>query len=107
MITLTIRKADGSVYWVEYFNSVGDCNTWLTIERTRSYWVSSYTTSIVDNTVIPTPESALNICYDNRRAAYPSAADYLDAIVKGDTAQVQVYIAACLAVKARFPKPTS
>ena len=30
--------------------------------------------------------------------------DYLDAIVKGDTAQQEAYIAACLAVKAKYPK---
>ena len=30
--------------------------------------------------------------------------DYLDGIVKGDTAQVDAYIAACLAVKAKYPK---
>ena len=31
-------------------------------------------------------------------------ADYLDAIVNGDTAQQEAYIAACLAVKAKYPK---
>ena len=40
-----------------------------------------------------------------RRAAYPPASDYLDGIVKGDAAQVQAYVDACLAVKAQFPKP--
>ena len=39
-----------------------------------------------------------------RAAAYPPAADYLDAIVKGDTAQAQAYIDECLAVKAMYPK---
>jgi len=39
-----------------------------------------------------------------RRLEYPPAADYLDGIVKGDTAQVQKYIDDCLAVKARYPK---
>ena len=39
-----------------------------------------------------------------RAAAYPDYRDYLDGIVKGDAAQVQKYIADCLAVKARFPK---
>ena len=44
--------------------------------------------------------------YQRQRAAeYPSMADYLDGIVKGDTAQVQTYIDACLAVKAKYPKP--
>ena len=41
----------------------------------------------------------------DRAKEYPSMADYLDGIVKGDTAQVQTYIDACLAVKAKYPKP--
>lgn len=44
--------------------------------------------------------------YQHQRAAeYPAIADYLDGIVKGDTAQVQAYVDACLAVKAKYPKP--
>lgn len=39
-----------------------------------------------------------------RAAEYPPMADYLDGIVKGDQAQVQAYIDACLAVKAKYPK---
>jgi len=40
-----------------------------------------------------------------RKAEYPSATDYFDGIVKGDQAQVQTYIDACNAVKAKYPKP--
>jgi len=40
----------------------------------------------------------------DRAAEYPPMADYLDGIVKGDQAQVQAYIDACLAVKAKYPK---
>lgn len=40
-----------------------------------------------------------------RAAAYPPIAEYLDGIVKGNQAQVQAYIDACLAVKAKYPKP--
>lgn len=40
-----------------------------------------------------------------RSAEYPPMADYLDGIVKGDQSQVDAYIAACLAVKAKYPKP--
>ena len=36
---------------------------------------------------------------------YPDPAEYIDAIVKGDTEQMQAYIDACLAVKAKYPKP--
>jgi hypothetical protein len=43
--------------------------------------------------------------YAQKRAAeYPPATDYLDGIVKGDAAQVQAYVDACLAVKAKYPK---
>jgi hypothetical protein len=43
--------------------------------------------------------------YKEKRAAeYPSFTYYLDGIVKGDNAQVQAYIDACLAVKAKYPK---
>jgi hypothetical protein len=41
----------------------------------------------------------------DRAAEYPPVTDYLDGIVKGDTAQVQAYIDACLAVKAKYSKP--
>lgn len=40
-----------------------------------------------------------------RASEYPPITDYLDGIVKGDTEQVQDYIDACLAVKAKYPKP--
>lgn len=40
----------------------------------------------------------------DRAAEYPPITDYLDGVVKGDQAQVQAYIAACLAVKAKYPK---
>ncbi len=40
-----------------------------------------------------------------RAAEYPSMLDYLDGIVKGDQAQIQAYIDACLAVKEKYPKP--
>lgn len=39
-----------------------------------------------------------------RAAAYPPFADYLDGVVKGDTAQIQAYKDACLAVKVLYPK---
>ena len=39
-----------------------------------------------------------------RRAAYPPASDYLDGVVKGNQAQIDKYIADCLAIKAKYPK---
>ena len=41
----------------------------------------------------------------DRASEYPPMADYIDGIVKNDQAQIQAYIDACLAVKAKYPKP--
>lgn len=40
-----------------------------------------------------------------RAVEYPPVTDYLDGVVKGDQAQIDKYIADCLAVKAKYPKP--
>ena len=40
-----------------------------------------------------------------REKEYPPITDYLDGVVKGDQAQIDAYIAACQAVKAKYPKP--
>jgi hypothetical protein len=43
--------------------------------------------------------------YKAKRASeYPPMSDYLDGIVKGDQAQIDKYIADCLAVKVKYPK---
>lgn len=43
--------------------------------------------------------------YQRQRALeYPPITDYLDAVVKGDQAQIDKYIADCQAVKAKYPK---
>jgi hypothetical protein len=40
-----------------------------------------------------------------RANEYPPMTDYLDAVVKNDTAQIEKYIADCKAVKVKYPKP--
>jgi hypothetical protein len=40
-----------------------------------------------------------------RQAEYPNLLDYIDAVVKGDQAQIDKYIADCQAVKTKYPKP--
>jgi hypothetical protein len=40
----------------------------------------------------------------DRANKYPDFKDYLDGIVKGDQAQIDKYIADCLAVKDKYPK---
>jgi hypothetical protein len=39
-----------------------------------------------------------------RQAEYPPMTDWIDGMVKGDQAQINKYIADCLAVKERYPK---
>jgi hypothetical protein len=39
-----------------------------------------------------------------RAAEYPPITDYIDGVIKGDQAQIDKYIADCLAVKAKYPK---
>jgi hypothetical protein len=68
-------------------------------------------TSPVSNEQIQTELVRLQQEYDNknyqrlRASEYPPMADYLDGVVKGDQAQIDKYIADCLAVKAKYPKP--
>lgn len=46
-----------------------------------------------------------DLTYAEKRAAeYPPITDYLDGVVKGDQAQIDKYIADCLAVKTKYPK---
>jgi hypothetical protein len=40
----------------------------------------------------------------DRSKEYPDFKEYLDGIVKGDQAQIDKYIADCLAVKTKYPK---
>lgn len=42
-----------------------------------------------------------------RAAEYPPFTDYLDGVVKNDQAQINAYTQACLAVKAKYPKPNA
>jgi hypothetical protein len=39
-----------------------------------------------------------------RKEEYPNFLEYLDGIVKNDSAQIKAYIDACNAVKAKYPK---
>jgi hypothetical protein len=67
----------------------------------------------VDGNTVVIDEALVNAWVDPnaykyaREKAYPPSTDYLDGIVKGDQAQVDKYIADCLAVKAQYPKGDS
>ena len=48
----------------------------------------------------------IELTYEQKRQIeYPPITDYLDGVVKGDQTQIDKYIADCLAVKAKYPKP--
>ncbi len=40
-----------------------------------------------------------------RQLEYPPMEEYIDAVVKNDTAAINSYIASCQAIKAKYPKP--
>jgi hypothetical protein len=75
-------------------------NLWLEKERTV---VTPQVGKVgeVDLTPVPEPEPTYA---DLRAAEYPPHTDYLDGVVKNDQAQIDAYIAACQAVKAKYPK---
>jgi hypothetical protein len=58
----------------------------------------SYDQSVIDAYI------AKNEYKEKRAKEYPAFTEYLDGIVKGDKAQIDAYIAACQAIKAKYPK---
>jgi hypothetical protein len=54
---------------------------------------------------LPEPADIVIPSYAELRAAeYPPITELIDGLVKDDTAQIAAYKAACLAVKAKYPK---
>jgi hypothetical protein len=71
----------------------------------RAKWNDAW---VIEDIPQPEPEPELKpveLTYKEKRVAeYPSLLDYIDGVVKGDQAQIDAYVAACLAVKAKYPK---
>lgn len=67
-------------------------------------------TEVISKSDIQAKQAELKADFDSkqyqrdRQPEYPPATDYLDGIVKGDQAQIDKYIADCLAIKEKFPK---
>jgi len=59
----------------------------------------------LENKIDLIKNSKLVSIQESRLKEYPPIADYLDGVVKGDQAQIDAYIAACQAVKMKYPKP--
>ena len=79
-------------------------------EPLENNWIATETGAIGDiyeNGQFTKPEPIYDpLAYQKQRMMeYPSPFDYLDGVVKGDQAQIDAYVAACLAVKAKYPKP--
>jgi hypothetical protein len=67
---------------------------------------AEYSIEIID--LDQDPEYLLQQCHAKRQAEYPSLGEFADAFVKmqnGDSLQMEAYVAACMAVKAKYPKP--
>ncbi len=67
-------------------------------------------TPVISKSDIQAKQAELKADFDSkqyqrdRQPEYPPATDYLDGIVKGDQAQIDKYIADCLAIKDKYPK---
>lgn len=67
MSTLTIFRADGSVYWTEYFNDRASAQAWLAEEQTRPYWDPGFTYTITEPSA-PTAEELAALALAQVRA---------------------------------------
>jgi hypothetical protein len=80
-----------------------------TIDGVAQKWVklkAEYSIEIID--LDQDSEYLLQQCHAKRQAEYPSLGEFADAFVKmqnGDSLQIEAYVAACMAVKAKYPKP--
>lgn len=50
MVTVTIKRADGSEYFKSYFNSLADAEKWIAEEKTRPYYQKEFTVEVDDKT---------------------------------------------------------
>lgn len=75
-------------------------------EGQRAKWNGAW---VLENIPLPEVEPEVEpvelTYFQKRYMEYPSVREYLDGVVKGDQEQIDKYIADCLAVKAKYPKP--
>lgn len=85
----------------------------LLLDENGNYFISSWNENVstkpeisdIEPIRIQLEQERISTEYkDKRKREYPPMEDYLDGIVKGDQDQIQAYIDACLAVKAKYPK---
>lgn len=74
-------------------------------EGQRAKWINGWVFEDIPHPPSePTADPYADTYAEKRARDYPPMSDYLDGVVKGDQAQIDAYVAACLAVKAKYPK---
>ena len=88
-----------------HFKNANNKLFWLDQNDDPAVWLPQCTPiTDAEADAIRAPQ-ALVLTYAQKRAAeYPPMTDYLDGVVKNDQEQIDLYIAACQAVKAKYPK---
>lgn len=79
MISLTLKRKDGSTYWQMHFNSQDECDKWLNEEKTRPYWDNEFVSEIVQSPVLETPDPSIEAA---KKLKLTAAADALKPISK-------------------------
>jgi hypothetical protein len=96
-MTYKIEKQKENVFLVTF--EQGDQMKFACEESDLESNIAGYLQNKVSPQELPEPYTV------KRQREYPPIADYIDGVVKGDQAQIDAYIAACQAVKAKYPKP--
>ena len=75
------------------------------LENGEPVFVRTVTQDEIDSAAASHDEYVRTEYVRRRSGEYPSIVDYIDGVVKGDQSQIDAYIAACQAVKDKYPKP--
>lgn len=95
---IAYNTISGEIHDYREFETMPEPNSWVALDANSTISEFKDAPAIVK----------LNLCHMRRAKEYPSLADFADAYVhaqNGDTTQMSTYVAACNAVKARYPKP--
>jgi len=90
------KDTENKLYWLD---DGDDPAVWLP----HCTQITEEETALIQAAQKAKDEAALTYV-QKREREYPPITDYLDGVVKGDQAQIDKYIADCLAVKAKYPK---
>lgn len=110
---LSMSSIPAGVTRVSWYGTYGDEHVLdgAVVSVRRFFDLSPYTTilEIARAAMAAEDAAAVNMAEPTyaylRSLEYPDHREYLDGVVKGDQTQIDAYIAACKAVKAKYPKP--